>query len=390
MLSGIKLIYIFLISFIGVLSISIFIIGDDEYKPDPNLEEKVRRSVVKVIRYGADGKPSGTGTGFFVTSTKIITNRHVINEGSKAVLISVDGEQFPIRGVSAYDPILDVVLLETDVPFNKFDYLSTSSFLPNVGDTVIIIGNPWGRGPRTSSGRVTDIQEWEFIGKVIGYNAPTFPGNSGSPVFTPDGDVIGIATWGKINSKTPQGYAIPYERVLDFPRGTVEAIDDWNTKMKNNDKAKQAYERGRQYLKAGNFPGAVKEFKNALNLNQEFAECWLLLGLSEYKMGLFDEAADDYKKAIRYRHDFKEAYFNLAIALDGMSKFDEAIEAYEKVLVIDDADAAAYYKLGCLYIEIGNKKAAQKIYMELLDLDSARARTLREYIEKKFNNPAIQ
>ena len=356
-----------------------------EYTPDPTLEEKVKRSVVKIIQYDSKGVASGAGTGFFVTSTKIITNRHVINGGSKAELISVEGEKFPISGVVAYDQILDVVLLEAEVPFNKFYNLSTSSFLPSVGDTVIIIGNPWGRGPRTSSGKVIDILDWEFIGKVIGYDAPTYPGNSGSPVFTPDGYVIGIATWGVINSKTPHGYAIPYERVLELPRGMVDPLDQWNAKMTKLDQAKQFFLHGKQLLKAGDYQGSIVQFKAALDLNSEFAECWMLLGFAEYKTGLFDEAAEHCKKAVRYRHDFKEAYFQLALALEGMSKFEEAAENYERVLMIEGSNVDAHYRLGCLYVETGNKNRAMEKYKELIDLDASKARALRRYIEMKFN-----
>jgi S1-C subfamily serine protease len=292
-----------------LLMLSPIAVNGEDYTPDPSLEEKIRRAVVKVVRFGIDGKPSGTGTGFFVTSTKIITNRHVIKDGTGAAIISVEGEQFTVQGVAAYDQYLDIVLLETDVPFNKFHYLSTSSFLPHKGDRIIIIGNPWGRGPKTASGKVIGIEDWKFVGKVIEYDAPTFPGNSGSPVFTPDGYVIGIATWGKMGEKTPHGWAIPYERILSLPRGTIEAVGEWNKKMKNIDESRQYYQRGKQLLDSKNYSPAIAAFKKAVELYPEFAEAWALMGICKYKLGLFDESVEDYNKALRYRRDFPEVYF---------------------------------------------------------------------------------
>lgn len=356
----------------------------EDYVPDPTLEEKVRRAVVKVVRLGEDGKPSGMGTGFFVTSTKIITNRHVIKDGAGAEIISIEGEHYPVRGVAAYDLYLDVVLLETDVPYNKFYYLSTSSFLPRKGDRVIIIGNPWGRGPRTAAGRVIGIDDWKFIGKVIGYDAPTFPGNSGSPVFTPDGYVIGIATWGQVGGNTPHGWAIPYERILKLPRGSIEPIGEWNKKMKNIDDSRAYFQSGKNSMELKNYAFAVTQFEKALDLYPDFAEAYALMGQCKYKIGLFDEAVEDYNKALRLRRDFTEVYFNLAVALEGMSRFDEAAEAYQKVILDNDSDVEAHYRLGCLYVETGNKRAAEKEYKELLDLDPMRARTLRDYLKKKF------
>ena len=163
------------------------------YKPDSSLEARIKSCVVKIIRYNRSGDPVGTGTGFFVAPTKVITNRHVVAGGYSAAIQSLEREVFPVQGVAAYDELLDLVLLEVDVPLRKFDYLDTGTIIPFKGDRVIVIGNPWGRGPKTTTGVVTDIQEWEFVGKVIEYDAPTFPGNSGSPVMNAEGELIGLA-----------------------------------------------------------------------------------------------------------------------------------------------------------------------------------------------------
>gem|GEM_PF-6390590 len=354
------------------------------YKPDSSLEARIKSCVVKIIRYNRSGDPVGTGTGFFVAPTKVITNRHVVAGGYSAAIQSLEREVFPVQGVAAYDELLDLVLLEVDVPLRKFDYLDTGTIIPFKGDRVIVIGNPWGRGPKTTTGVVTDIQEWEFVGKVIEYDAPTFPGNSGSPVFTTGGRVIGVATWGRRYGGKNIGYAIPCERILNLSWGTVETLEEWSRRLKKKIIAKNLFQKGYNLFKNGSYKSAVPCFEKAVENNPEFAEAWFLLGMCRYKSGYFDQAISAYKRAIRYRNDFFQAYFHLAVAYEGTGRSTEAEDYYNRVISIKEDHVDAHFKLGMLYIDMGKRKDAEAKYRDLLDYDILKAKTLREHIEREF------
>ena len=76
---------------------------------------------------------------------------------------------------------------------------STGDMLP--GDHVIAVGFPFGIGPSASSGVVSGLKR-EFrspegdkvLTNLIQFDAAANPGNSGGPLVTMDGAVVGIVT----------------------------------------------------------------------------------------------------------------------------------------------------------------------------------------------------
>ena len=97
---------------------------------------------------------------------------------------------------------------------------STSDLAP--GDEVIAVGFPFGIGPSVSSGVVSGLQR-EYrspqgkrqLTNLIQFDAAANPGNSGGPLVTADGEVVGIVT--AILNPTEQhvfigiGFAVPIE-----------------------------------------------------------------------------------------------------------------------------------------------------------------------------------
>ncbi len=137
----------------------------------------------------------GAGSGFFITPDGyIVTNEHVIAGATKITVSLKDGRQFPARLVGEDAPT-DLAVLKVaanDLPFVSF----SNSALPEVGDWVVAVGNPFGFGGTATAGIVS--AHGREIGEAhVGFlqvDAPINSGNSGGPSFDLEGHVVGVNT----------------------------------------------------------------------------------------------------------------------------------------------------------------------------------------------------
>src|SRR5262249_14204273 len=130
----------------------------------------------------------GAGSGFFISADGcIVTNDHVIS-GAREIMVSLsDGRQFPARLVGTDRPT-DLAVLKVDA--HDLPYVSFSSApLPEVGDWVLAVGNPFGFGGTATVGIVSahgrDVGEMDVSFMQI--DAPINSGNSGGPSFDLEG-----------------------------------------------------------------------------------------------------------------------------------------------------------------------------------------------------------
>jgi S1-C subfamily serine protease len=97
---------------------------------------------------------------------------------------------------------------------------STKGLAP--GDEVVAVGFPFGIGPSASAGIISGLrrefrsrQGQRLLTNLIQFDAAANPGNSGGPLVTMDGEVIGIVT-GILNPTDHRvfvgiGFAVPIE-----------------------------------------------------------------------------------------------------------------------------------------------------------------------------------
>ena len=161
-----------------------------------------------------------TGSGFFVSDDGyLVTNYHVIANGTEITVSTYDEETYPAR-VVGFDEDNDVAVLKIDAPTVSVRLGSSDD--AKVGDDIMVIGNAlttlsytFTDGLISFKNRKINTETNEHI-NMFQTNAAINSGNSGGPVYNMDGEVIGIAS-AKFASDEIEGlcFFIPIDDVKD-------------------------------------------------------------------------------------------------------------------------------------------------------------------------------
>ena len=196
--------------------------------------EAILPSVVRVIGLMSDGddgedrpekrameRSLGTGV-VIVDNGTILTNLHVVSGARKVRVRFANGHESDAQVISVHPENDLAVLKAASLPddLEAATMRSTSDLRP--GDHVIAVGHPFGIGPSVSHGVVSGMKR-EFrspegqrtLTNLIQFDAAANPGNSGGPLVTMDGHVVGVVT--AILNPSEQrtfigiGFAVPIE-----------------------------------------------------------------------------------------------------------------------------------------------------------------------------------
>ena len=136
------------------------------------------------------GNIQGSGTGFYIAPTTLVTAAHVI-EGCRAVGL-IDGT--PLEVLNS-DSSMDLAVLSGATDIGAWLKLSALE-VPKLGETVTALGYPYytslDQGLTVTSGNVSALRGIDGSSNRVMITAPVQPGNSGGPLLNKKGAVIGV------------------------------------------------------------------------------------------------------------------------------------------------------------------------------------------------------
>lgn len=225
--------------------------------------------VVEIHALNSRGQASSQGTGFAWKQREIITNRHVIAQ-ARALKVKWSARALEFNNsLSNKEQDWAVLAPPDDESMKTLPPVGVAKTLPEVGDAVIVIGNPKGLTNSLSTGIVAGLRRMES-GIWIQITAPISAGSSESPVFDERGYLLGLATMRLMDGEN-LNFVTPVHQIVEGRKRSVSLKDElqvaWQERLPLD-----YYQKGvqRELWKAYKTPAEIQ--KQLQKLLAEFAD----------------------------------------------------------------------------------------------------------------------
>jgi S1-C subfamily serine protease len=188
-------------------------------------------TATEVSGFFGDETSTGTGSGFVIDRQgHILTNYHVVSDAETVQVTLYDGSAHPAR-VIGFDASNDVAVVQIEAPPAKLIPLAlgdSSKLL--VGQKVLALGNPFGlertltTGIVSALGRSLKAKNGRMIKGIIQTDAAVNPGNSGGPLLSSRGEVIGVNTaiYSQVGQSAGISFAVPISSITRILKSLIE------------------------------------------------------------------------------------------------------------------------------------------------------------------------
>jgi len=193
-----------------------------------------------LLQTGAEAGQFGTG---FAISPKgyLVTCHHVVRDAERIIVHHRDG--YLEATIVALDPRNDLAILKVEGWPGRYLGLSASSEVTHASE-VLVAGFPdptvLGRNPKISTGIVNALSGVRDDPRFIQISAPVQPGNSGGPLLSPSGRVVGVVAAGhnSMDRMTNGGYlpqtvnyAIKTDLILPLLKNASISVPKFGTRI---------------------------------------------------------------------------------------------------------------------------------------------------------------
>jgi S1-C subfamily serine protease len=209
-------------------------------KDIPAISKAANGAIVSIVMSDKDHKPLAQGSGFVVSQDGIIvTNYHVIAQGTSAVIKLPDGAFYAVDGVLASDKARDIAVIKAHGQNFRTLTLGNSDRV-QVGEEVVAIGNPLSLESTVSNGIVSGIRAVEEDGSnYLQITAPISPGSSGGPLFNMAGEVVGITTM-YLKGGENLNFAVPINQAKPLLHNNISTL----TNLPNEETTSEVHANG--------------------------------------------------------------------------------------------------------------------------------------------------
>jgi serine protease Do len=220
--------------------------AESEAEAAPSFQKMISGTVTILVNRGIRvqngvGYPDQViGSGFFIDKRGyLLTNHHVIEsevdpkyKGYSRLFLRLSespaGERIPAR-VVGYDKIMDLALIKTEVP-PPYVFGGFGGEVPLPGDRIYAIGSPVGLEKTLTTGIVSAMgRRLLQVGDSMQVDVLVNPGNSGGPLLSANGDIVGIVFAG-LQQYAGLNFAVPYalvEKALPALYRGGQAVHPW-------------------------------------------------------------------------------------------------------------------------------------------------------------------
>jgi len=180
--------------------------GTGDAEPESGADPSAGSPVTDVYRSTIDSvvlvqTDQGSGTGFMIDESHVVTNAHVVGEAESAEVRFSEG-QWTTGEVVGTDPHSDLAAIAVETVPESATPLSFIDGETQVGTDVVAIGNPFNFDGSVTAGIVSGVDRsipsptGFTIPDAIQTDAAVNPGNSGGPLMSMDGDVVAVINSG--------------------------------------------------------------------------------------------------------------------------------------------------------------------------------------------------
>jgi tetratricopeptide (TPR) repeat protein len=126
---------------------------------------------------------------------------------------------------------------------------------------------------------------------------------------------------------------VPRRGSADRSAGSTVSIRQLHHKVPSE--AQKEYGKGRAAARKGDHQTALAHFQKAVEIDPEFADGFIDVGVAKVSLGEFEQAAEQFQKAIDLVPDYTLAIANLSIVMCRLKRYDEAGQAARQALRLD-------------------------------------------------------